>query len=143
MECRRRLDDDAGLDRAIDEILRIDDPFVVNRRVATREVEMGGATIPAGARVLLDWTAANRDPHRFGAGDHGVEVFAPEANAEHNVVYGRGPHVCPGRPLASLELRVLTRAVLATSTHLERAGEPSRSAPPLGGWSWAPLRLRR
>ncbi|WP_319804711.1 cytochrome P450 [Nocardioides malaquae] len=141
-ECRRRVDDDSGLDRAIDEILRIDDPFVVNRRVATRDVRVGETAIAAGSRVLLDWTAANRDPERFDSGS-GVDEFAPEANAEHNLVYGRGPHVCPGRPLASLELRTLLRAVLRASTQVERAGEPVRSLPPLGGWASAPLRLRR
>ena len=57
--------DQAGLEAAAEEILRIDDPFVSNRRVATREVELGGQTIPRGGRVLLNWTAANRDPSVF------------------------------------------------------------------------------
>jgi hypothetical protein len=37
---------DTALDRAIDEMLRLDDPFVLNRRVTTREVELGVTGCP-------------------------------------------------------------------------------------------------
>lgn len=144
-EVRKRIDDDEAFDRAVDEVLRIDDPFVANRRRTTCPVDVGGTGVPAGARVLLDWTAANRDPLRFPAPGvaGGVDGFAPELHAEHNVVYGWGPHVCPGRPLATLELRVLVRAVLSSCSVLEAAGPGVRSEPPLGGWASAPVVLRR
>lgn len=134
---RDRADDDAALDRAVDEILRIDDPFVSNRRVATREVTVGDQTIAAGDVVVLSWTAANRDPERFGDPD----AFRPEDNAPHNLVYGAGPHVCPGRPLATLELRVLLRELLAATRWIEPAGETEREVPPLGGHRSAPVSL--
>ena len=50
------------LSAALEEILRIDDPFISNRRRATRETEVAGQRIAAGERVYLNWTAANRDP---------------------------------------------------------------------------------
>lgn len=137
-EVRSRVDDDAALDRAIDELLRIDDPFVANRRRTTREVDITGTIVPEGERVLLSWRDANRDPEVFGAADD----FAPERNAAHNVVYGTGPHVCPGRPLAALELRVLVRALVTAHARIRPAAEPVRSEPPLGGWSSAPVVLQ-
>ncbi len=131
---------DRDLDRVLDEILRIDDPFVSNRRIATEPVTLGGRRIAAGDHVHLSWTAANRDPRMFGDPD----AFEPVRNAPYNLVWGIGKHVCPGRPLATLELRVLTRAVLDATTAVEpdphRARE--RALPPVGGFAVAPLRLR-
>ena len=42
------------------------------------------AGIRPGDVVVLSWTAANRDPDRFGDPD----AFRPEDNAPHNLVYG-------------------------------------------------------
>ena len=131
---------DHELDSVLDEILRIDNPFVSNRRVATTPVTVGGRHIAAGDTVLLNWTSANRDPETFGDPD----AFDPDANAPHNLVYGIGKHVCPGRPLATLELRVLTRAILNATAAVEPDPERprEREEPPLGGFAVAPLRLR-
>jgi cytochrome P450 len=131
---------DAELDAVLDEVLRIDDPFVANRRVATRDVVVGGREIARGDRVFLNWTAANRDRRVFGDPD----AFDPEGNAPYNLVYGIGKHVCPGRPLATLELRVLTRAVLAATTAVEPdpRRRRERAEPPVGGYAVAPLLLR-
>lgn len=131
---------DAELDAVLDEILRIDDPFVSNRRVTTRPTTVGGRDVPAGELVVLHWTQANRDPAVFDDPDH----FDPAAHAADNLVWGTGRHVCPGRPLATLELRVLVRAVLAAATAIEPDPdhERERSQPPLGGLAAAPLLLR-
>lgn len=131
---------DAELDAVLDEILRIDDPFVSNRRRTTRPTAIAGHDVPAGEVVVLSWTHANRDPQVFSDPDR----FDPSTNAPHNLVWGTGRHVCPGRPLATLELRVLTRAVLDATTAIEpdpRRGR-ERSEPPLGGYAVAPLLLR-
>ena len=134
-----RVADDLSLERAIDEMLRIDDPFVSNRRKTTAEVTLGGVPVAAGTPLILNWTAANRDPAVFGD----PEDFDPEGNAEQNLVYGIGPHICPGRPLATLELRVLTRALL-DRWRWEPAAEPAeREQPPLGGFSRVPITVHR
>lgn len=132
---------DRELDAICDEILRIDDPFVSNRRVATEAVTMGGREIAAGDRVVLSWTAANRDPRMFG---DDPEAFDPVKNAPYNLVWGIGKHVCPGRPLATLELRVLVRALVAATTAIEPdpTAARRRSLPPLGGYAQAPITLR-
>ncbi|WP_286329008.1 cytochrome P450 [Agromyces marinus] len=114
--------DGPALDAAIDEILRADDPFVSNRRVAVRDTVIDGCPVAAGDTVVLDWRLANRDPAVFADPD----AFDPVGNAAANLVYGTGPHVCPGRPLATRELRVVVRAVLAGApSSSSRAPRPS------------------
>ena len=124
---------DAELDAVLDEILRIDDPFVTNRRVTTCPVEVAGVALPAGARVKLNWTSANRDESVFGDPD----AFDPDANAPHNLVYGVGRHACPGRLLSTIELRIALRALLAATSAITLASdrEFTREVFPVGGWS--------
>ncbi|WP_181642617.1 cytochrome P450, partial [Nocardioides massiliensis] len=130
--------DRGALERAIDEMLRIDDPFVANRRVVAEPTEIGGVALDRGDRLQLRWTAANRDPARFGDPD----AYRPEENAPHNLVYGTGPHVCPGRSLATLELRVVLEEVLDATTRIDSVGQVVREDPPLGGYASAPVVLR-
>lgn len=128
---RMRTVPDAEMDSIIDEILRLDDPFVSNRRVTTCSVRIGGTDLPAGARVKLHWTSANRDEAEFGR-----DNFAPEAHAAANLVYGIGRHVCPGRLLATWQLRIALRALLASAQRVElaRDKEPEREVSPVGGY---------
>ena len=88
----------------------------------------------------MDWTCANRDPRVFPDPD----AFRPEENASENLVYGRGPHVCPGRGLATLELRVLLEELLPAISGIELPEEPRavRAEFPLGGWASRPVVLR-
>ena len=132
--------DPANLAAAIDEMLRIDDPFLVSRRVTTSAVPFDEFMIEAGKRIYLNWTSANRDESVFTDPD----AFRPEEHAAHNLVYGTGIHVCPGRPLATLELVVVVQVLLGMTTGIELAtdGELVRETYPLGSWRRVPLRLR-
>ncbi len=128
------------LPAAIDEILRMDAPLISNRRVTTREVSLGGRTIPAGERVTILWASANRDEAVFGDPD----AFRPRENHKHNLLYGAGVHVCPGAPLARLELRVLFEELLA---HAELTpaldATPMRAHFPTGGFRHLPVVARK
>lgn len=131
-------EDDSEVEAAIDEILRIDDPFTSNRRRTTCPVRVGHADIPEGATVKLHWTSSNRDADVFGDADR----FDPAANAMHNLVYGIGPHVCPGRGLATMQLRVLLQELLlSTEIRLASDEEPQREVAPVGGYSRVPVVL--
>lgn len=136
---RTDLPEPARLDAEIEEILRADDPFTFNRRVTTAGVEIGGMRIGAGDRVLLNWTAANRDPEVFGDPD----AFRPTENAAENLVFGTGPHVCPGRGLSLLEIRVAIEELLDATSRigLAAASSPVRAAPPYGGFAALPVSL--
>lgn len=129
----------AELPAAIDEMLRIDDPFLVNRRVTVRATEVASFALAPGTRVYLNWTSANRDETVFADPD----AYRPHAHAPHNLVYGTGIHVCPGRPLATLELVVAVRTLLAATPRIELALDagPVRETYPLGGWRTLPIRL--
>jgi cytochrome P450 len=62
----------------------------------------------------------------------------------HNLVYGTGIHVCPGRPLATLELVVAAKTLLDMTARVELAADAKlvRETYPLGGWRRVPVRLR-
>lgn len=129
--------DTVALPDAIDEILRMDAPLISNRRVTTRDVEIGGRHIPAGEKITILWASANRDEKVFGDPD----AFCPRKNLDHNLLYGAGVHVCPGAPLARMELRVLMEEFLSAVDTLEPApGDQSeRAVFPTGGFSYLPM----
>jgi cytochrome P450 len=132
--------DGSGLAPAIDEMLRIDDPFLVNRRVVTAATRVAGFALEPGTRVYLNWTSANRDEAVFEDPD----VYRPQAHAVDNLVYGTGIHVCPGRPLATLELVTATESLLGLTASVDLADDeaPQRETYPVGGWRRVPIRLR-
>lgn len=132
--------DPSALPAAIDEMLRVDDPFLVNRRVTTTATHVAGYALEPGTRIYLNWASANRDERVFGDPD----AYRPDEHARHNLVYGTGIHACPGRPLATMELVVATETLLAATTRIELAPDatPARETYPLGGWSRVPVRLR-
>jgi cytochrome P450 len=136
---RQLREQPAQLPAAIDEILRIRAPLIANRRVATRAVEFDGRRVEAGERITLIWASANRDEAVFGDPDE----FRPERNAAHNLLYGAGIHVCPGAPLARLEMRIVMEELLAHTREI--APVPGMGAVnamyPAGGFSSLPLRV--
>lgn len=84
---------------AIEEQLRFVSPVQGFYRTATRDYTVGAYTIPAGARVLLLFAAANRDPRRFDDPD----TFDLNRNLSDHVAFGGGIHYCLGTPLTRLE----------------------------------------
>lgn len=129
-----------NLSAAVDEMLRIHPPLIANRRVTTCPVEIGGQRLEAGQRLTLIWASANRDEAVFGDPD----AFDPARNAAHNLLYGAGVHVCPGAPLARLELNLLMRALL-TSTRdiaLDPEQAPLRASFPASGYAALSVRLQ-
>lgn len=136
MAQRLRSAPDTEVEAAIDEILRMDDPYVSSRRITTCPVRIGGRQIPAGATVRLHWTSANRDESVFRR-----NRFDPGSNAAANLVYGTGKHVCPGRLLATWELRILLQVLLASvqTIALAKDHQPEREVAPLGGYRRVPV----
>ena len=91
---------------AIEEQLRFVAPVQGFYRTATRDYTMGAQTIPAGARVLLLFAAANRDPRHYDD----PNTFDLYRNPTDHLAFGVGIHFCLGTPLSRLEVsRVLTR----------------------------------
>jgi cytochrome P450 len=139
-ELQHRLRREPGrLGDAIGEILRIDGPLVSNRRVTTRPVEFHGRCLPAGAPVTIIWVAANRDGRVF----EDPAAFRWDRDPSLNLLYGSGIHVCPGAPLARLELRVAMEEMLARTVNIESGPDrpAQRATYPAGGWSIVPVRI--
>ncbi len=85
----------------------------------------------------LDWHGANTDPQVFGDNQ-----FDPAGNADKNLVWGIGRHVCPGRDLATMQLQAIVQALLQETSLIEGGDAPrGRSTPPAGGYSAVPVRL--
>ena len=114
LEARERWDRLVGepslIPSAVDEILRFDPSVPVWRRVTTRPVELGGVSLPEGAKLFLWLAAAGRDGEVFPEPD----AFDPErSNSRRTLAFGRGIHFCIGSALgrleASLALEELTR----------------------------------
>lgn len=124
---------------AVEEILRLRGPLAANRRVTHCPVEIGGRELPAGARLTLHWPAANRDPLAF----EDAATYRPERSQNANFLWGAGIHVCPGAPLAQMELRVVLEELLACGAKLKplpgRAPVPAKH--PASGWAQVPLTL--
>lgn len=134
---QRLREQPALLPVAIDEILRIHAPLVANRRIATRAVEIGGRRIEAGERITVIWASANRDEAVFGDPDE----FRLDRDPADNLLYGAGIHVCPGAPLARMELRIAMEELLAgTRAIAPMPGRaPVRASYPASGFSSLPL----
>lgn len=138
-EQERLRSDPTQIPAAVEEIMRLRDPLVSNRRVTTRPVEVGGRRLPAGARVTLNWTSANRDEAAFPD----AAQYRPDRDQSANLVYGIGIHACPGAPLARLELRLLVEELLAATTAIEEAGPTANEIYPVAGFSSVPVIVRR
>jgi cytochrome P450 len=92
---------------AVEELLRFTSPVQWLGRVAAVDTVVERVPIPAGARVVLLWASANRDPRRFPAPD----TLDVTRKPGHHVAFGEGIHFCIGAPLARLEVRVALEAL--------------------------------
>lgn len=90
------------LPSAIEEVLRYRSPLQWMYRVARRDVEIHGKTIPAGSLVLAMIGSANRDPQQFQKADR----FDIAREPNPHIAFGLGLHFCLGAPLARLEARI-------------------------------------
>ena len=128
------------LPAAIDEILRIHGPLVANRRITTCPVEIGGRKIDAGERISLIWISANRDGRIF----EDAEAFRLDRDPAANLLYGAGIHVCPGAPLARMEMRVAMQGLLERTIGIESLPDkaPTRAVYPASGFTTLPLWIR-
>jgi cytochrome P450 len=108
--------------RAFDESLRWDSTVQTFFRTTTRDVDVGGVTIPEGAKVLLFLAAANRDPRKWDAPD----AFRVERVASGHVGFGFGIHQCLGQMVARLEGELVLNALAKRVKSIRLAGEPVR-----------------
>ncbi|HKX79256.1 MAG TPA: cytochrome P450 [Novosphingobium sp.] len=124
--CRK---DRALVPAAIEESIRWmpTDPFMP--RLVTRDVEVAGVAIPAGARVDLCMGAANRDPARWDHPD-AYDIFRP---VQYNLGTALGQHRCLGHYVTRHEMAWAINGLLDRFPDLRL--DPDEPAPTIVGGS--------
>ncbi|MGH9024652.1 MAG: cytochrome P450 [Acidimicrobiia bacterium] len=94
--------------RAIEEGLRWEAPLTGIARTTTRDVDLGGVSIPAGSLIQVGLGGANHDGGRY---EH-AERFDLFREPQQHMAFAFGPHMCLGMHLARMETTVALNAVL-------------------------------
>lgn len=87
--------------QAVEEVMRFCPVVFTTFRVCTEPVDLAGITFPAGATVVVNTAAANRDPAAFDRPD---EFDITRSGARAMLTFGGGIHYCLGAHLARIEL---------------------------------------
>jgi cytochrome P450 len=132
------LDDPHAVRTFCEEALRLESPVQGLPRLVTKDTELGGYPLKAGAMLMLRYGAANRDERHF---ECPAQVNLQRKNAGSQLAFGSGIHHCVGAPLARQELNLGVSSLLSrmkhfrlTPGHEEPKAEPSvilRSLPAL------------
>jgi cytochrome P450 len=88
---------------AIEEILRFESPVQQGTfRVTTEPIDIAGATLEAGSRVIAIIGSANRDREQFSDPDRFDIMRTPN----RHLAFGLGSHFCLGASIARAEARI-------------------------------------
>jgi cytochrome P450 len=118
-----KLHRDPGLARAaFEEALRFESAVQTFFRTTARAVELGGATLPAEAKVLTFLAAANRDARQWPQ----PERFDIERRPTGHMAFGSGIHGCVGQVVARLEGELVLSALARKVRKIELVGTPVR-----------------
>jgi cytochrome P450 len=108
---------------AVEEIVRWATPVIHFRRTATRDTVLRGQEIKAGQKVVMWYSAGNRDEDAFVDPQKFDVRRTPN---EHVAFGGPGPHFCLGAHLARREITVMFRELFERAPKLEVTGPPDR-----------------
>ncbi len=118
-----RLRADPSLARnAFEEAVRFESPVQTFFRTTTRDVELGGAMIPEGEKVLMFLGSANRDPRRWDRPD----AYDITRKVSGHVGFGSGIHMCVGQLVARLEGEAVLTALARKVGALTMSSAPKR-----------------
>jgi len=133
------LADPALVPGAVEESLRMFPAFAHFRRTATRDVELNGAPIREGDKVVMWYVSSNRDETKIEDPDR----FDVEREGEHQAFGAGGRHYCLGTALARLELRILFEETLKRFPDMQLDGRPEYVVSPfVNQLRTLPVRLR-
>lgn len=110
--------DEDELHRIMEEMFRMYSPTQRGfRRFAREDLEIGGQHISKGDTVLLSIGAADRDPNAF---PNPNDLDFDRSQNKH-LVFGRGPHACPGAELARIENGIALQQLFRRFPNIELA----------------------
>ena len=107
---------------AITEMLRlqaINDGSVA--RITTKELDLGGVKVPAGAGIIPVMSPSHRDPRAW----ENPDVFDIDRDNSQHLALGGGIHSCLGQNLARAELEIVFETILRRIPTLRLAGSES------------------
>jgi cytochrome P450 len=114
-------DDPTRMANAINEVVRYEPPLRAFARRVDRQTEIGGVSIPSGARVLVMYASANRDEREWNR----PAVFDIRRDAGRQIGFGQGAHACAGQSLARLETAAMLRALAERVDRIEITATPT------------------
>ena len=106
---RRIADDDALLQRVIEEVARHDPSVHNTRRFVAEDCEIAGGALKRGDQILVVLAAANRDPAHCDR----PHVFDPDRADRRSFTFGTGRHACAGQAIATAIAAAGIQALLA------------------------------
>lgn len=120
---------------AVEEFLRLYNPYRGMARTARHDTVVGGQQIRADDPIALVYTAANRDPRMFEDPDR---FRLHRENIGRHISFGRGTHSCPGAPLARMMFRITLEEALSRSS-FDLTGDPGMAKWAEWGTNHVPL----
>lgn len=112
---------------AFEEAVRWVAPIGMYPRQTTREVALGGVTLPRGARIGVVLGAANRDPEQFDD----PETYNINREKKPHLAFGGGAHFCAGTWVARTSVaNVALPRLFERFPQLRLADRPASE----GGW---------
>jgi cytochrome P450/ferredoxin-NADP reductase len=115
---REICEDPSLIPNAAEECLRHNGSVPAWRRLATKDVKIGGVDIPAGSKLLLVMASANHDQRHFDDAD---TVDIRRDNASDHLTFGYGAHQCMGKNLARMEMQVFLEELSKRLPHMRLA----------------------
>ncbi|WP_323122687.1 cytochrome P450/oxidoreductase [Burkholderia alba] len=112
---RALCDDPRLIPGAVEECLRHDGSIAAWRRLTTRDTRVGDVDLPAGSRLLIVTSSANRDERHFADADR-FDIH--RENAGDQLTFGYGSHQCMGKNLARMELQIFLEEFTRRLPHM-------------------------
>lgn len=103
---------------AVEECLRRYGSIASWRRRAIREVEIEGVKVPAGSRLLLVVSSANRDDKKFADPDR---LDIRRDNMTDHLTFGFGTHQCLGKNIGRMEVQMFIGELTRRLPHMQMA----------------------
>lgn len=104
---------------SVDEISRYDPPVQIVSRILAGSVDLADVTLPAGAKVMLLFGAAGRDPERYPDPDR-LDV---KRTGTKTLAFSGGPHYCLGAGLGKMETSIVLTELLRRYSKIELTAE--------------------
>ena len=130
-------DDNTLIPAAVEELLRLYTPYRGFARTARRDVWFGDTLVREGDVLAAVFTSGNRDEDVF----KDPEGFDLERPRRDLLTFGRGPHSCPGAPLARLQLEVALGGIINRTRRIEIIGPMTMTNWPEYGPLSVPIKI--